>query len=1218
LLMAFLTDWTRRLAVLLALAAMGGASAAGQTLTVDQPSIQMLARVGGSTVSQSVNITSPSSATYMIYATAPWLQASPMSDATPSVLTLTANPAGLPQGVYYTIVSLYTASLAATIQVTLTVSPIGVSPISWTVNYQNGSLGTLPTQAFTLSGQAAFAATANSDGGWLRVTPASGNSPGTVVASLDASVLPTLAPGIWRGGVTITPAGADAFSIPVTLNVSAAPKVELSQTTLTFHYQQPSSGGTNNVQQRSIQLTTTSSQTVTYFITGVQVDSNPQGRVWLTAYGGGALPGSVQVNVDPNGLTAGSYQGTFTVWTSGNPASQTVSVKLVVSAAPLISVPELPLSFTYQLGGALPTARTVTVSSTSGALALSATPGASWLKAPSSAVAGTPFAVTVDPSGLAIGSYQTTLAVTGTGAGNNPQNLNVELKVALDPEIAVSAPSLAFAYQTGQAAPAAQSIKLSSAAGPALSYQLTPSTTSCGSAWLLLGSTGGTTDGAFPVSVDPTGIAAGSICQGSIAIRAAMATSGIAAANSPLSIPVALTVSSKPLLAVSQIAPVVFTVAPDGAITSNCASSAGLCVVGLGSTSAANPLSLSATYKTDSGGDWLALTLPSDSTPTSIRILAVPPVLAPGLYTGTVTVTATFAGAAAANSPYVIPVSLRVLAGTMAVRPTALAFSQIAGGATPAAQNVNVTSDSRALTYVVNAVSDSGWLSAAPSGTATPGAIAVTANGSKLAAGTYTGSVSVAAVGPNGTPAGGSPATVLVTLTVAPGSISASPASLSFQQTVGGSAPAAQSIAVAGSPGALTFSATSDSAWLTASPASGSTPASVQVSVSGTGLPLGSYPGAITIVSQGATGSPIRIPVTLDVVAAQPLAASPSTIDFAYAVGATGLPQPRAVTLTGPSTSFTAQVTSGASWLQVSPVSGASLAPIQVMINSLTLLAGTYTGAIAISTPGAPNAATITVNLRVSAMDAPKPAAITNAASYAAGPLAAGENVVIFGTGIGPTELAYGRISNNAWETTAGDTRVLFDDVPAPIIYAWNQQTSVMVPYEVSGRANTKVRVEYKGVASDALTCLVMQTAPGVYTLNQQGTGQGAILNQDIVDGRYVTNGPQTPAAKGSTIQVFMTGEGATFPVPATGAVAPASDSTKWYKPIYPASATIGGADAKVVYYGTAPGLVYGVMQINIEIPKDAKSGDLELRIALGFPGMIPTTTQSAVTVSVQ
>ena len=120
------------------------------------------------------------------------------------------------------------------------------------------------------------------------------------------------------------------------------------------------------------------------------------------------------------------------------------------------------------------------------------------------------------------------------------------------------------------------------------------------------------------------------------------------------------------------------------------------------------------------------------------------------------------------------------------------------------------------------------------------------------------------------------------------------------------------------------------------------------------------------------------------------------------------------------------------------------------------------------------------------------------------------------------------------YPTILGTTRVLFDDVAAPIIYVSATQTSVMVPYGVSGRATTSIVVEYSGVQSDPLTYNVAQAAPGIYTLNSQGTGPGAILNQNGSPQQ-----PHTPEKRGNVIAIYMTGEGATNPQGVDGAIIP-------------------------------------------------------------------------------
>ncbi|HWU86169.1 MAG TPA: M20/M25/M40 family metallo-hydrolase [Kofleriaceae bacterium] len=96
--------------------------------------------------------------------------------------------------------------------------------------------------------------------------------------------------------------------------------------------------------------------------------------------------------------------------------------------------------------------------------------------------------------------------------------------------------------------------------------------------------------------------------------------------------------------------------------------------------------------------------------------------------------------------------------------------------------------------------------------------------------------------------------------------ISTTPTSMSFSGTAGGANPASQTLTISNSgTGTLTWTASSNAAWLTQSPTSGTAPSSATVSVSTAGLAAGTYNGAITITAAGASNSPYSVPVTLTV-----------------------------------------------------------------------------------------------------------------------------------------------------------------------------------------------------------------------------------------------------------------------------------------------------------------------------------------------------------------
>jgi uncharacterized protein (TIGR03437 family) len=103
-------------------------------------------------------------------------------------------------------------------------------------------------------------------------------------------------------------------------------------------------------------------------------------------------------------------------------------------------------------------------------------------------------------------------------------------------------------------------------------------------------------------------------------------------------------------------------------------------------------------------------------------------------------------------------------------------------------------------------------------------------------------------------------------------SLAASPTTLSFSYSVGGVAPASQSVSVTSLGSALSFTAaattTSGSNWLSVSPSNGTTPATLSVSVNPTGLPSGIYHGGITVTPGGSGNQPLSFAVTLTVTGA--------------------------------------------------------------------------------------------------------------------------------------------------------------------------------------------------------------------------------------------------------------------------------------------------------------------------------------------------------------
>jgi uncharacterized protein (TIGR03437 family) len=211
-------------------------------------------------------------------------------------------------------------------------------------------------------------------------------------------------------------------------------------------------------------------------------------------------------------------------------------------------------------------------------------------------------------------------------------------------------------------------------------------------------------------------------------------------------------------------------------------------------------------------------------------------------------------------------------------------------------------------------------------------------------------------------------------------------------------------------------------------------------------------------------------------------------------------------------------------------------------------------------------------------------AGVRNAATFAGGAVSPGEIVTIFGSGFGPSKLTglsltpAGKVSS-----LIGGTQILFDGIPAPLIYAITGQVSAIVPYGVSGKATSQMQVQEGGGLSAAVSIPITNSVPGLFTANSAGSGQISMFNQD-----GSLNGPGHPAPKGSIVVFYGTGEGVTTPASTDGQVNAAS----FPKPALPVTITIGGQPAtSITYFGAAPGFVAGVFQGNVTVPANAPSG---------------------------
>jgi uncharacterized protein (TIGR03437 family) len=452
--------------------------------------------------------------------------------------------------------------------------------------------------------------------------------------------------------------------------------------------------------------------------------------------------------------------------------------------------------------------------------------------------------------------------------------------------------------------------------------------------------------------------------------------------------------------------------------------------------------------------------------------------------------------------------------------------------------------------------------------------------------------------------------------------VAASPSSLSFTYTIGATPPPPQYLSLSGA-GVYSASAASSGNWLTLTALTGPLPGLLGVTASPQGLSAGVYQGVISLAYQNS--SPQAIPVTLVVTAAPPppanstqgLALSPSSLTFAYQSGA-GNPQSQSLSVNGSARlPFTLIAISAGGWLTASPLSATVPAILTVSVNPAGLAAGTYSGAIIIeATTGASSTSQyVIVTLSVvggtpvapdTTGPPPRLTSIVNAASFLASPLAPGEIISIFGSALGPAnqELLHLTPSNVVDSSLAG-TRVIIDGKPAPVLFTQSGQVNTIVPYSAAGKATVPLQLEYQGVQTVAATLSVADAAPAIFTLDGTGRGPAAMLDEDTS-----VNSDLNPADRGSIAVLYATGAGVMTPSSEDGAIA----GTNLAYPVQLVSVLVDGQDAKVLYAGSAPGEVAGVLQVNFRVPAQAKTGS-----AVGVLLKVGRfTSQSGVTFSIR
>jgi len=177
--------------------------------------------------------------------------------------------------------------------------------------------------------------------------------------------------------------------------------------------------------------------------------------------------------------------------------------------------------------------------------------------------------------------------------------------------------------------------------------------------------------------------------------------------------------------------------------------------------------------------------------------------------------------------------------------------------------------------------------------------------------------------------------------------------------------------------------------------------------------------------------------------------------------------------------------------------------------------------------------------------------------------------------------------------TSLGDLGVLVGGRPAPLYFTGFSQLNLQLPFELIPASMAQLVVKTGNGYTTPQDFMVAPARPGVFfNASVSGPNRAIAQNQD-----FRLNTPQNPAAHGQVLIVYLTDPGAFEPAVLTGAPAPGVQ--RQARASLPASATIGGKEARILYLGLTPNFV-GLTQANLRVPADAPIGpDVPLVIAV-------------------
>ncbi|HUA58240.1 MAG TPA: SBBP repeat-containing protein [Verrucomicrobiae bacterium] len=196
-----------------------------------------------------------------------------------------------------------------------------------------------------------------------------------------------------------------------------------------------------------------------------------------------------------------------------------------------------------------------------------------------------------------------------------------------------------------------------------------------------------------------------------------------------------------------------------------------------------------------------------------------------------------------------------------------------------------------------------------------------------------------------------------------------------------------------------------------------------------------------------------------------------------------------------------------------------------------------------------------------------------------AGAVVPRELITLYGIGLGPSTGVTSTVTSGVLSNSLGGVQVLFDGVPAALLYAGPTQINTIVPAATAGRLTTNISVITPSGKIAGPTLPVVATMPQVFS---SATGFALAVNQD-----GSLNSFSNPAAAGSVVSIWLTGGGAQTYTP-DNQINSSLAGNPYPVSVLAANPRTSQAEPtslEIRYAGDAPGLPSGIIQVNFVLP---------------------------------